>query len=71
MEKIEPRLPRYDGLGEYSPELAALAGATIVRIGCSPKAKGGGLIIEYRRGGACHYLTLGFSELGLWVEDAH
>jgi hypothetical protein len=71
--QIEPELPSFFGDGDYSPELAALAGATILRIG-SPKDNAERpctLAIEFRRAGKdrSEVVMLRFNDLGLWVAN--
>ena len=70
-QRIEPRMPRYDGNGRYSPESASLVGATILRIGTTdePNVDGGGLWSEWDKEGLSGLLVLGFSEIGMWVEN--
>ncbi len=57
---------------EGGKELAALIGATILRIGTTSPGvfEGGGLIIDYVPRGIteCYRLVLAFSERGMWVE---
>jgi hypothetical protein len=70
--EIEPRLPRWKGPGKRSPELDALAGATILKIGVpmGAKVEGGGLAIEYcPPDGAPQVIVFGFNDLALWIED--
>lgn len=69
--QIEPKLPQDNRRGEHSPELEALWGSKILRIGWPPELdlSGGGLAIEYENAdGQRRTLLLAFSELGLWVE---
>jgi hypothetical protein len=67
---IEPRLPRYNGRGEYCPLFSRLAGARILRIGTSPDCdvEGGGLAVEVQfRSGEREVVLFAFNDEGLWL----
>lgn len=71
--RIEPRHPRYDGTGGHWPEVEALIGCTIVRIGTSPDldVEGGGLVLEYRTPeGKLEMIVFAFTEIGMWTEPS-
>jgi hypothetical protein len=55
--------------------LNSMIGATIREIGSFAsyqEIEGGGLVIEYETAnGARHRAVFGFTELGMWVEEAH
>ena len=58
---------------EGAEVMAALVGATIIRIGTTDPGlvEGGGLIIDHLSTGSAtpHRLVLGFSERGMWIES--